>query len=355
MLKGSPIASPRASPLGASAFCRTALPASWQAAFRQGTVPHATGESTGVVSVDPLAAKAFANEYTSTWNGVVEVRADGSRRRIFQYRKPDTQQLLSAAFDGRWLLFGVGYQLTLSPDWTLHVWDSQTGVQRKIAQGTGGGILIQAVAGSGFGAWSQTVQGRVTALHLYSFAQGADHVVSTDIQGWPFYLGPLFGSNPLLLWPAAPVDGSARLRAVDVHSLRPVTLPAVLNDLRGAPYVAAGPGAVAWVEKSVHRLWAWRSGWPAPRLVAEASTGEVEWPVVAGDLVGYIADSDAWVADLRSGSRTRVTPYWGSPVAAGHTLAVAYPESRDKAHHPLLHSVIVDATRLSALPGCGTG
>jgi len=182
MLNGSPVASPPASLYVPPAFCQTSLPGAWQAAFRVGTVPHATAESTGVVAVDPVAVKGFANEYTTAWSGVVQVRGDGSRRRIFQYRNPDSQQLQSAAFDGRWLLFGVGYQLSLSPDWTLHVWDSQTGVQRQIAQGTGGGILIQVVAGSGFGAWSQTVQGRVTALHLYSFAEGADRVVSTAVQ-----------------------------------------------------------------------------------------------------------------------------------------------------------------------------
>jgi len=148
-------------------------------------------------------------------------------------------------------------------------------------------------------------------------------------------------------------SAEAQLQAIDVQTLRPASLPPVLGGLRETPYVAAGPEAVAWVEKGVHRLWAWRPSWPNPRLVAEASNGAVEWPVVSGPLVGYVADSDAWIADLRTGSRARVTPYWGAPTAAGRSLAITYPESREKASHPALHTVLVDATQLPPLPGCG--
>ena len=96
-----------------------------------------------------------------------------------------------------------------------------------------------------------------------------------------------------------------------------------------------------------------RSEWTAARTIVstDAPDETLEWPTIAGDLVGWGNLKAFFVADTRSGSYVQITPHFGSVEAWGDALLVHFHETDQRRG---TRSSIVRASELPALPQCDT-
>lgn len=343
-------------PGAATAFCTVAEPASWSRVVIEHRLRLAKSESLDSIAMSPDGQQLFASDNTPDWSGVVALSVRSQhRRRILPFAHPDRDQLLGAAFDGRWLIFTVTHTLTSFDDWTLYAWDSRSGHTRQLARNSfrGGnalsGPILLPAADNGHGAWTQGRPDGSAEVHLYSFATGINKIVAVTHAGPPLFLGHL------LLWPASPAPGALSVfHARTVPGLAVTPLPRVLAELRGPEAIVAAGATVAWVDTSVRKLYAWRLGEPQPRLIASQEDGGdvIQNPAIAGQLITWNSSTQTFASDLRTASTTPITPYWGSANAQGGGFYVTYPASKEKTMFPTLNVSVVAPALLPPLPRC---
>jgi hypothetical protein len=308
------------------------------AALRGGTVRVATGERAVVRTVSDEGAGQFVELNRPGWRGLVWLRDGGrSRTTIMAVKDPAKEQVLAAAFDARWLVFGVGHDLSDPNDWTLYSWDSRAGgPPREIAHNRDRGPWLAPVVHAGRAAW---ISG--AGVHVYDLARGTGRVVHEGVANTVFFFGSM------VVWRAGYDDVPASLQAADPVTGAAVALPGALREVRSGHYAAADDTTVVWTLADGRTVQAWRAGWATPRRVVTLADGLVEWPKVTGDLVTFGDTAAHFVADLRSGSYVQVTPRYGWTDTWGDALLVQYEPTSQA-----LTSTLVRASRLRPLPSC---
>jgi hypothetical protein len=268
----------------------------------------------------------------------------GGRTTVMALPHPTDQQFLEGAFDGRWLVFGVGTGMQDINSSSLYAWDSQTrAAPTQIAETHDGLMATRAPAVHGGRAvWAQGDG----VLHIYDLATAKDTTVPGTKARTVFFTGSW------LVW----LDGdgeAARLRAIDAGTGTPVALPPALTGVTSVQYINGGGDTVVWDQfaggQAGRVLMGWHAGWDSARPIVSLSTGSIESPTVGGDLVTFGDTKASFVADLRSGSYAQVTPEYGYAWALSGGLIVEYytGDKSDPARPSL-----VQAAKLPPLPAC---
>ncbi|MFZ5852560.1 MAG: hypothetical protein ACOYY2_14400 [Actinomycetota bacterium] len=256
-------------------FCRVALPGTWRAVLDAGRVPYAAGEFLSLVAADPSGTRAFGASYQRTWSGVVAARPGSlERRRIHPFTNPVTDQILGMAFDGRWLVWSETHTLTSEADWVMWSWDSNSGTVRRLGEyrrGADGrpvpGPLAMPVVRHGFAAWANGIgQGR-SELHQYDLSARTDHVI-TDAHP----LGQVFVGDLLLWRESMSPNALAEVRAWNVRTRQPATVPRALADQRGVTFLDANSHTAVWADWTMSKIWAARLP-DGPRVLLRRQAG----------------------------------------------------------------------------------
>jgi hypothetical protein len=339
----TPTTAPTPTMAAAAPFCQVPLPAAWQAALDAGRVAVPAGAGLVVMAAAADGSSVFA-QVNRPGSSELDWLNGQSRTTVMRLDDPVNQQFIAGGFDGRWLVFGIRYDLSLVDEWNVYAWDSHSGGDpRKIADNRAGvpGPWIMPVVGHGKAAWIQGTAGRQSDVHLYDLATGTDRVVQrTPATG-------VFFTDSWLVWRDGYADGSpVHLKAVDAATAEPVTLPPALADAQSSHYANGDGQTLVWDHNGA--LLGWRPQWTNPRLIL-ADRNAIEWPYVGSDLVSFGNTLAYFVADLRSGSYTQVTPQYGYVQTFGDALVVMYYNPDKSATGP---TSVVRASALPPLPSC---
>ncbi|MFF6791861.1 hypothetical protein ACFY9C_22665 [Streptomyces filamentosus] len=312
---------------GSPDFCRIMRPAAWAAAEKQRQYGSGAGLDRRGTAVSSDGETLFAVETAKGKSDLVRLQDKGRERQVVHSLNPAMNgkkaQYGSMRFDGRWLVFEVSHDAENWNDWTLYAWDSTGGsapfrVTRHDKAVQGPFLFVHVRDGKA--AWTEGVRGGKKAIHLYDLARRKDTVVRTG------QVSPVFLSGDLLGWREAPApEAPVRLKAVSVRTGEPADLPAVIAKIRGAAHVSGDGTTWAWVSPDYQTLYAWKPGWKQSATIAKAGGEEhIDQMEIAGDLVTWTGGKAIWAADLRTHSRTTLTPEYGSVVAHGDSLLVTY-------------------------------
>lgn len=347
----APTSVPSAAP--AHGFCPQALPAAWRSALGTRRVGQRSGETVVVHAVTPDGGTAVADVRGPAGRQVAWI-AGGTRRTVLPLSRPDTDQVLGAATDGRYVAFSVGHDPSNPDDWTLYGWDSSaTAPPHQLDHGRTdpsgrpvAGPLPLPVVGRGVVAWTVGLPDGTAQLHRVTLATGSDQLVRAGHPANPFLLGPL------LVWPESPAPGRpTELRAVSAADGTPAALPAVPAAVRGPAFIAAGPDTLAWSSSDTRTLWVWHTGWPAAVSVVAAPAGRaLQWIRVAGPLLAFDDGTAQFAADLRTGGFAQLTKQYGYTEANGDGLVVGYPPAGKSS--PADAPSLLRVSSLPALPRC---
>lgn len=345
-------------PAVAESFCEVALPSAWHAALTSGRLPARAGERLIVQVASEDGGSLFVQVTTARTRELVWFRGD-ARTTVMAVTDPINHQFIGGGFDGRWLVFAVGYNLREPHDWAVYAWDSVTATApRQIANNRRAvkSPWIQPTVHAGKAAWIEGVDGLQARVHLFDLASHTDRVVHTGAATGVFFLGSW------LVWREGYDNAPAPLRAIDMNTGSPAALPAALAAARSARYANGSGSTVVWdtadsttagaaQPAGTSRLMAWRNGWRQPRqlITARPERGEtVEWPYTSGDFVSFGNGKAFYVADLRTGAYTQVTPAFGGIRTFGNIMVIGF-YSTEKSTST---TAIVRASQLPALPGC---
>ncbi|WP_406282019.1 hypothetical protein [Embleya sp. NBC_00896] len=260
----------------------------------------------------------------------------------------------SSQFDGRWLLFDVAFDAENWNDWALYAWDSTAAAAPFLVtrhdKSVPGPFLFTHLR-DGKAAWAEGIPDGRKAVHLYDLAGRADSVVRTG------HTSPVFVAGDLLGWREAPGPREPVLvKAVSLRTGQPVALPPVIAKIRGTAHVAGDGRIWTWVSPDYTTLYAWQPGWEDSATIARAKEGEhIDQMQLAGDLVTWVGGEAVWAADIRSHSRTTLTPQYGSVASNGDSLLVTYLTggySKDPAKQQGTTSYVLRAPDLEPLPTC---
>jgi hypothetical protein len=338
------------------AFCLVSLPQAWQREFGRGTIANVPDESIVPFAVSPSSDSVFVTDFSPRWHGIA--RVDAVTNRHVRIRSlPSTDQVLTGAFDGRWLVWTELHSLTTYFDWTLYAWDSQTlrVVQLASAGREKGQLITGPVAWpaieDGVVGWSQAVSSTTSKLHLYSMTTHTDHVVAVGAVSDPVFLGSW------VVWDyldATRQHSQFAFANVDTGQL--TSVPAALSSVRDPTMLAGSADTLAWAASGLQQLYVWRAPWLAPIRVLTVTKGDfAEYPAIAGNVVTFDGASAAFAADLRSSSITQITPQAGAIVGKGNTLAFNYlAPNTAKSLHPLQRVFVADVQQLPSLPHTGS-
>ncbi|WP_432062332.1 hypothetical protein [Streptomyces sp. S1] len=343
---------------GTADFCRVERPEAWAAAEERGRYGSGSGAARRGVAVGADGETVFAVEETGAGSELVALRDRGRKRRVVHALTTVVDgrknQYGSARFDGRWLVFEVGHDVDDWNDWSLYAWDSAGGsapflVTRHDKAVPGPALLVRVHGGKA--AWTEGARGGGQAVHLYDLAAREDAVVRTG------RLGPVFLAGDLLGWREDPgAGGPVTVRAVSAGTGGPAAPPPVIAGIPGTAHLTGDGETWAWVSPDLRTLYAWRPGWEESATVARAAEGETVGQVeVTGDLVTWTGGAAVWAADLRSHSRTALTPGYGYLGASGTSLLVGYlPEGfgKDPAARKQAVDYVLRARELPPLPDC---
>ncbi|MFB7278513.1 hypothetical protein ACFCZV_15490 [Streptomyces hydrogenans] len=262
----------------------------------------------------------------------------------------------SVRFDGRWLVFEVSYDASDQNDWALYAWDSEGRSEPfRVARHdrTLNGPFLFAYVQNGKAAWAESIPGGKNAIHLYDLTAREDAVVHTG------HTSPVFLAGDILGWREAlgPKD-PVRVKAVSVGTGKPVELPPVVAGIRGTAHVSGDGRTWSWVSPDYQTLYAWRPGWKESATIAKAGEGEhIDQMEVSGDLISWVGGEAVWAADLRSHSRTKLTPEYGSVVANGEAVLVSYMAggfTKDPGKQRGTDNYVIKPAELPPLPACGS-
>jgi hypothetical protein len=220
----------------------------------------------------------------------------------------------------------------------------------RVGGATVQGPFVVPVVSEGKAAWVQADQSGEGEVHLYSLVERQDRVLSAGKAVPPVLF---WGSN--LLWGELDMPELGHLAMADVMTGERLALPEPLASIRHFGSVAASNDLVAWTG-DLHSLSIWRPGEAEARQIFTAEMGDhVDWIAIAGDLVTWSGVETQWAADLRSHSVTRLTQQYGGTVTNGNALLVTQPIAEKTETKGYISKVeVVDATRLPALPACGS-
>lgn len=336
-------------------YCVVDLPRSWNAAFSKGRIE--LGEDQRFSPVVPAedASRAFGSFYSPEWSGVVSVSVEGTITRIRAFAEPSRDQIIGAAFDGRWLVWSESHSLTNFNDWDIRAWDSTTDALFDVASGpdTEQVVFVLPVGWEGIAAWIQPSASGGLAVHVYSLAERTERVIS---EGTP--VPPILFWGPNLIWgekkEASQSEG--RLEMMDMRTFERAPPPGPLATLSHFGSVAANGDLLAWTE-DLHSVSIWREGDERPaRFVPPGFAPGVDFIAIAGDLVTWGGADKQWAADVRSHSVTGITERLGGRMTNGRALVVAEPigdiKRNEQSLVPALEIILVDTAELPPLPGC---
>jgi len=254
--------------------------------------------------------------------------ADGVRKPIANLPGP--------GLGGAWLVdHYVAYQHGRSEenwgDWELYLWDSVTGARpRKLDESDGqvpNAPFLLVSTGDRALVWLHPLKDGRREVRLHDVTTGKTQVVHAGHVGAPLIAGKA------LMWPEALApDAAPRLQAVDLETLKPISLPAQIADVQDPQEMSSDGRTFAWASDDRSRLMAWRQGWAAPRVVVAAQGSPITWPRVSGDTVTWVADR-TFTADLRSGSFAPMTRQWGSAEVWGPYLHIGVSKGSGSSYH----------------------
>jgi hypothetical protein len=348
-------------PAPPAAFCPVELPAAWQDAIKVGAVQRREGELLRIVAGGADGASLFA-ESTIPQGGIAELvwlRDRGRVRRVIRSLDHAAgEQVLGAAFDGRYLVFSVLGTRSDFDHWTLYAWQvpgSEPAFEiARAAQDAGGRVLAGPLAfpvvHEGRAAWTQVEPGEVASVHLYDLARRRDRVVRRGQVDRPFRMGSL------VVWPESDTPGAlSHLEAAWFATGRRAELPpTVRSAVVGAAFVQASDDALVWVTATMQELYVWRPGWGGPtRVLGSPKDRPLQWPHVAGEIVTWDDSTAQFALDLRTGAYARVTPRWGATDAFGPYLEIGFPPPQLVPDAPA-NDAVLDTRALPPLPGCAS-
>ena len=323
----TPAPVPTLAPEG-TAPCTVELPQAWAAALSGGVVAPQPDE-TLVVALGLSDRSVFAvSDVPGVRHALVwRPPGGGPDRTVMDFGLDHPEwQVLAATFDGRHLAYRVDRSYSSFDDFGLYVWDSQgDAAPVEVAHGEpdAKGRLMQTpfvdpVLADGWLYWTQTRDadpGR-TVLSGYRLADGHVERLSRGYGLVPVRFGRW------LVWPDNEAPGqTSSLRAIDLATHDPATLPAPLAAVRAPSYLAADASTITWVVgEDEQQVWVWRDGWPDARLLVDHVKAP-QFPRVAGDTVVWTGEDATWAGDLRSFSAARLTPSYGGVWADGGPVA----------------------------------
>lgn len=182
-------------------FCPVELPESWRAAFGDGRFAAADGESLLAVAIGADGNTVIASSQTGDEFKVLALTDHGRTRTVLYAddADPENRQLMGAAVDGRWVVFGVGLSSTRLDKWTVHAWDSTTGKVAQIGRNTpadsgDAAPILQPVLAKGKAAWIEKRPDGTIGLRIHSLADGTSKFIKTGRADTAFGMGD--GSPP---------------------------------------------------------------------------------------------------------------------------------------------------------------
>ncbi|MBK8436750.1 MAG: hypothetical protein IPL37_09605 [Austwickia sp.] len=296
----------------------------------------------------------LAQVNSAAFSGVVIATPTGQQQRqIYRFTNAREEQLLGAAFDGRYYVFSVTHSLNGWDDWTLHAYDTQEGkltdldaVRKVDGVPLPGPPQYPAVA-SGVAAWSSPRENGERLVLVRNLQTGQTTTLPATHVGGPVFFGDL------LLYGESMAPGElTQLRAVDARTLQPTDIPAGLNDVRGPVNVVARGDRLVWSDQDYEALWTWRAGDAQPTVLANVGNLYVNEPAQAGDLVTWRGTAGIYVYDLRTGKAFKVTKDAAGVATTGDTITISERASASKDPRTPMNTVVLNATTLPPLTGC---
>jgi hypothetical protein len=341
-------------------YCRVETPPSWQQALAAGRVPVNRGDDLLVKAASPDGTSLFAQVTRPGWRGLVWLQNGGTTQTtVMTLADPVEQQFIDGGFDGRWLVFAIGYDRRRPDDWTVHAWDSTAGgLPWQIADNRKAlkSPWIRPVVHRGKAAWIAGAEGLQATVHLYDLASSTDRIVHSGPATGVFFL------DSWLVWRDGYETDPAPLRAVDIDRAVPVGLPPVMQGIRSLRYANGNGTTVIWVQSNgaaapgpgprpSMTLMAWRPAWDRPQLIVTTTTPHesIEWPYIASDLVSWGNLKAFFIADLRTRSYAQITPQFGAILIWGDTLMVHYYRGDRRTSGD---ETVIRASQLPSLPTC---
>jgi hypothetical protein len=337
----------------AGPFCLVPTPESWKTAIAKGQVA-TKGTWSRVLALSPSGDQMVEEVRRHSALSLELVSAAGKERFIVSIAHTDVGGYLEYAdFDGRWVVYVLGYSQNIANRWTIYAWDSQSAAAPyKIAVSRSGTHWIldpDVKVHQGKATWVAS-PGTTDALeiHLFDLASHHDQIVEVGRVGPPFF------ADNLLAWPEskAPSD-PLRLKAYDSVSGAMANLPDALKAIENGFSIAGNGRSSAWSGGATQKeIWMWHTGRTAPRKIFDAGEGSwVSQVQLTGNIVTWTGDA-TWAADLRSGSYVKLTPEAGGSMAKGTHLAFMYNTPGAKSEYTPIVSVVVDVSKLPPLPAC---
>ncbi|MGW1364924.1 hypothetical protein ACWCQP_46940 [Streptomyces chartreusis] len=341
-------------------FCKVKRPGKWATEKKRREYQSTPGLDRRGTAVSSDGNTLFAVESDSSNSRLVQLRNKGQTKQVIHSLKPASGgkriQYGSMRFDGRWLVFEVAYDAENWNNWALYAWDSNGDsapfqITRHDESIVGPFMFVHVRDGKA--AWAEGVKGGKKAVHLFDLANRKDSVVHTG------QTSPVFLAGDIIGWREAPSPRDpVLLRAVSIRTGKPVQLPPVISKIRGAAYVAGDGKTWTWVSPDYRTLYAWKPGWKESATIAKAAQDEhIDQMELSGDLVTWVGGKAIWAADLRSHSRTTLTPEYGSVVSNGDALLVTYLTggySREAGKQRKTTSYVLRTPELNPLPDCAS-
>ena len=347
-------------PTSRSLYCTVPLPTSWVSTLKTEVGP-AQPHLQNLFAVSPNGSEYFATSYSSVWSGVVGVfPATGMVDEISQFPDPGLfqDQVLSAAFDGGWLVWTESY--TLQAPWpaTLMAWDSHTNQVITIfsSPSASQGVSVGALA-KGVLAWNEGI-GKHSTVQLFNLNTHKDRIIFRGAAGIPVFWGSkiLFSVGPAR---------TNHLVAYSSRTGKTIELPSGLRQVRGVAgeTLAATPEEVVWTNGAGTSTWLWRRG---EKRDQEVGTDAL-YAISSGPPLAVLANSDflrwngkaSMIVDPERGSMARLTAtsgaitFEGDATTDGDMILSAYrPPGASKIEIMPKVTSLVNVAKLSPLPGC---
>lgn len=334
--------------------CQVQLPASWKRLMTEGLLERQKSESLIAHPTAGIGGLAVES-HGAKWSGVELVTQAGARIKVRPFKDPGRDLLFAAAWDGRFLVWSEIHSVYNWNGWDLWSWDSSTRRIREISRARWAngdwvkGPLQYPAIHDGRAFWAQ------------GNADGTSRIVATDlstaanttiVKGYASAPTVLRG---LLLWAESPTNGApSGLRALDLDTHKPMTVPSALRQVPDPNWLRAYGDRLVWTTSDNTRLftWAWGQKTAPDMLASLAPVDHIGEPQVAGQLVVWTGDRTPFAYDLRSGARVQLTGAWGGVDGSGSTLEIAWPGDLEVKKTDGSPVSVIDARRLPALGHC---
>jgi len=334
------------------------LPSEWRQALVDGEIVPEPGEAPFLYRVMPDGSRVIEYRADGRHHELRWRSANGEEMVFHRFDASQTEaQIYGASFDGRYLAYSVVWSLSGWDNWTVFVWDTErrgspVRVADAVRDGEGtplpspipyvvafdGRVVYTTRTGADPNDWQQT------EIRSYRVADGHRAVIAVGHHTYP----QLIGST--LIWRESPAPGAdVKVHAYAMDTDQMVEPPAPLVDEVGISYLAAEGDTIAWINRDLKEVWAWRSGWAAPVMVYRSPEQfvYVEWVSVTNELIAWSHhELGAYVLDLRSGGYSPLL--LGAAEAGGGLIVAGFPATPERPQR----QAILDTRTLPRLPGC---